>query len=115
VTHACIDDPAIVTLAMPTSIVTRMPWRRAPRRRRSLTNRETEILRLLVQGLTRREIAHELTLSPHTVRHHLEHIYAKVGVGTRGAAAVYAVEHDLLGQADAPGSGQQVELIPARL
>jgi DNA-binding NarL/FixJ family response regulator len=98
VTHAYIDDPAITTLAMPTSVARHVLWR-AARRRRALTNRETQILRLLVRGLTRREIAHELALSHHTVRHHLERIYAKVGVRTRFAAAVYAVEHGLVGQA----------------
>ena len=61
-----------------------------------LTEREVEILRMLVRGLSRRQIAHELVLSQHTVRHHLEHIYSKVGVGTRVAATLFAVEHDLI-------------------
>lgn len=61
-----------------------------------LTNREVEILRLLAKGLSRREAAEALFLSEHTVRHHLEHIYNKLGVSTRVAATLYAVEHDLL-------------------
>src|SRR5262249_9047278 len=61
-----------------------------------LTEREIEILRMLARGMSRRQIANELVLSQHTVRHHLEHIYSKVGVGTRVAAALFAVEHDLL-------------------
>lgn len=61
-----------------------------------LTEREVEILRLVSKGLSRREIARELILSEHTVRHHLEHIYNKVGVSTRVAATLFAVEHDLL-------------------
>jgi DNA-binding CsgD family transcriptional regulator len=61
-----------------------------------LTEREVEILRLLTKGLSRREMAKQLFLSEHTVRHHLEHIYNKVGVSTRVAATVFAVEHDLL-------------------
>lgn len=61
-----------------------------------LTDREVEILRLLTRGLSRREIARQLFLSEHTVRHHLEHIYNKVGVSTRVAATLFAVEHDLL-------------------
>jgi DNA-binding NarL/FixJ family response regulator len=61
-----------------------------------LTDREVEILRLLARGYSRRRIATELVLSEHTVRHHLEHIYDKVGVGTRVAAALFAVEHHLL-------------------
>ena len=61
-----------------------------------LTDREVEILRLLTRGLSRREMAERLYLSEHTVRHHLEHIYNKVGVSTRVAATLFAVEHDLL-------------------
>jgi HD-GYP domain-containing protein (c-di-GMP phosphodiesterase class II) len=61
-----------------------------------LTEREVEILRMLARGMSRRQIADELVISQHTVRHHLEHIYAKVGVGTRVAAALFAVEHDLI-------------------
>jgi HD-GYP domain-containing protein (c-di-GMP phosphodiesterase class II) len=61
-----------------------------------LTTREVEILRLLAGGLSRREVATKLFLSEHTVRHHLEHIYDKIGVRTRVAATLFAVEYDLL-------------------
>jgi HD-GYP domain-containing protein (c-di-GMP phosphodiesterase class II) len=61
-----------------------------------LTSREVELLRLLAGGLSRREVATQLYLSEHTVRHHLEHIYDKIGVRTRVAATLFAVEHDLL-------------------
>jgi HD-GYP domain-containing protein (c-di-GMP phosphodiesterase class II) len=61
-----------------------------------LTNREVEVLRLLTRGLSRRQVAGELFVSEHTVRSHLEHIYAKIGVSTRVAATLFAVEHDLL-------------------
>jgi HD-GYP domain-containing protein (c-di-GMP phosphodiesterase class II) len=72
---------------------------RASRQRqwpRGLTSREVELLRLLAGGLSRREVARKLFLSEHTVRHHLEHIYDKIGVRTRVAATLFAVEHDLL-------------------
>jgi HD-GYP domain-containing protein (c-di-GMP phosphodiesterase class II)/DNA-binding CsgD family transcriptional regulator len=61
-----------------------------------LTDREVEILGLLTKGLSRRAMAEQLVLSEHTVRHHLEHIYNKVGVSTRVGATLFAVEHDLL-------------------
>jgi HD-GYP domain-containing protein (c-di-GMP phosphodiesterase class II) len=61
-----------------------------------LTSREVELLRLLAGGLSRREVAKAAFLSEHTVRHHLEHIYNKIGVRTRVAATLFAVEHDLL-------------------
>ena len=50
----------------------------------NLTDRETEVLRLIAQGRSNPEIAAELFLSPHTVRDHLKAIFEKVGVGTRG-------------------------------
>jgi DNA-binding NarL/FixJ family response regulator len=46
--------------------------------------------------MSRREIAGALTVSEATVRHHLEHIYAKIGVSTRVGAALFAVEHGLI-------------------
>jgi HD-GYP domain-containing protein (c-di-GMP phosphodiesterase class II)/DNA-binding CsgD family transcriptional regulator len=61
-----------------------------------LTDREVEILRLLAKGLLRREMAAQLYLSEHTVRHHLAHIYSKVGVSTRVGATLFAMEHNLL-------------------
>ncbi len=62
-----------------------------------LSDREVEIMRLLARGLSRRQVAETLFLSEHTVRHHLEHIYGKLGVSTRVAVALFAIEHDLLG------------------
>jgi DNA-binding NarL/FixJ family response regulator len=55
-----------------------------------------EILRPLASGYSPRRIATELVLSEHTVRHHVQHIYDKIGVGSRVAAALFAVEHHLL-------------------
>ena len=52
--------------------------------------REGEVLRLLAQGLTDREIAAALHLSPRTVGVHVTHLLAKLGVETRTAAAAAA-------------------------
>jgi DNA-binding CsgD family transcriptional regulator/tetratricopeptide (TPR) repeat protein len=52
-----------------------------------LTRRETEVLRLLVDGLTNREIADRLFISESTAGVHVSHILGKLGVGTRAAAA----------------------------
>jgi HD-GYP domain-containing protein (c-di-GMP phosphodiesterase class II) len=62
-----------------------------------LTDREVEVLRLIATGHSNRAIAGRLTLSPKTVGHHVEHIYAKVGVSTRAGATVFAMEHGLAG------------------
>ncbi len=52
-----------------------------------LTRRQTEVLHLVWQGRGNAEIARELSLSEHTVRHHLEDIYRRLGVSSRTAAA----------------------------
>jgi HD-GYP domain-containing protein (c-di-GMP phosphodiesterase class II) len=62
----------------------------------SLSEREVEVLCLLARGLSNKQIAAELTISPRTAQHHVEHIYQKTGVSTRAAAALFAVENDLL-------------------
>jgi len=56
----------------------------------SLTNRESEVLRLLAEGLTNRQIASCLSLSEHTVRSHLRGIMKKLGVTNRVQAAALA-------------------------
>jgi HD-GYP domain-containing protein (c-di-GMP phosphodiesterase class II) len=61
-----------------------------------LTAREAEVLRLLSLGLTTREVADRLTISAKTADHHVQHIYTKIGVSTRGAAALFAIEHGIL-------------------
>jgi DNA-binding NarL/FixJ family response regulator len=61
-----------------------------------LTDRETEILRLLAQGQTNPQIARELVVSPGTIKNHVRHIIAKLGVSDRTQAAVRAMELGLL-------------------
>jgi len=58
----------------------------------SLTEREIEVLRTLARGHSMKEIARELGIAPKTVDHHLQRIYAKIGVGTRAGATLYAME-----------------------
>ena len=60
-----------------------------------LTRREIEVLRLLTTGLSNREIAAELYLSPGTIRIYLSNIYAKLQVGTRTQAVIIAKENDV--------------------
>jgi DNA-binding CsgD family transcriptional regulator len=61
-----------------------------------LSDREVQVLRLLARGHSNREIARLLWISPKTAGHHIQHIYAKIGVSTRAAAAMFAMEHDLI-------------------
>lgn len=59
-------------------------------RNEGLTRRETEVLAWVAQGKTNCEVATILGASPRTVQKHLEHIFQKLGVETRTAAAVWA-------------------------
>ena len=52
-----------------------------------LTDREVDVLRLIAKGLNRRQVARALFIAEGTVRSHLEHIYSKIGVSSRAAAA----------------------------
>ena len=73
--------------------------RRVPRRREGpagLTQREVEVLRLLARGLSNKEIAERLVISPKTVANHVEHIYTKIDASSRAAAALFAMRHGLL-------------------
>ena len=56
-----------------------------------LTSREWEVVRLLAEGRSNREIADVLTLSVRTVENHLAHLYAKLGVRSRVEAALFFV------------------------
>jgi HD-GYP domain-containing protein (c-di-GMP phosphodiesterase class II) len=70
-----------------------------------LSDRETEVLVLLARGLTNKEIGKRLFISPRTVGHHVAHIYEKTSIKTRAAAALFAVEHDLVAPPPARGPG----------
>jgi HD-GYP domain-containing protein (c-di-GMP phosphodiesterase class II) len=71
--------------------------RRARRERPAgLSEREVEVLRLLARGLSNRDMAEQLYLSPDTVKHHIRHIYDKTGVSTRAGATLFAMENGLL-------------------
>jgi HD-GYP domain-containing protein (c-di-GMP phosphodiesterase class II) len=61
-----------------------------------LTAREAEVLRLLALGFTTRQVADRLVISAKTADHHVQHIYTKIGVSTRGAATLFAIEHGIL-------------------
>jgi len=66
----------------------------------SLSDREQEILQLVATGLTNREIAQKLTISPNTVKVHLSNIFEKINVSSRTEATLYGIEHGIV---DVPG------------
>ncbi len=80
--------------------VLRATGHRAPARRSGpggLTEREVEVLALVARGLANKEIARRLGITPKTVSNHLEHVYAKISVGSRAAATLYAMQHGMVG------------------
>jgi len=79
------------------------PSRRAPPRPLSgMTPREIDVLRLIAAGMTAKEMARALAISPKTADHHVQSIYGKIGVTTRAAAALYAQERGVLKAGEAP-------------
>jgi HD-GYP domain-containing protein (c-di-GMP phosphodiesterase class II) len=72
------------------------PSRKQSRNPGGLTRREVDVLRLAARGLTTRQIADRLYISPKTADHHIQHIYGKIGVSTRAAAALWAMEHTVV-------------------
>jgi DNA-binding CsgD family transcriptional regulator len=61
-----------------------------------LTARETQVLGLVAEGVTTREISERLFISPKTADNHIQHIYTKLGVTNRAAATRWAMEHGLV-------------------
>src|SRR5438034_696682 len=72
------------------------PGSATPSAARNLTKREREILALVAEGLSNREIADKLVLSPETVKSHVAAILEKRNVSDRTQAAIYAVRHGLV-------------------
>jgi DNA-binding NarL/FixJ family response regulator len=61
-----------------------------------LSDREVEVLRLVSRGASNKEVASALVISPRTAEHHVQHIYSKIGVSSRAAAAMFAMAQGLL-------------------
>jgi HD-GYP domain-containing protein (c-di-GMP phosphodiesterase class II) len=85
-----------VVAAVLTAAGERRPRRRSDLRPAGLSEREIEVLRLVAQGCSNPEIAKRLFISRRTAEHHVQHVYTKIGVSSRAAAALFALEHDLL-------------------
>jgi NarL family two-component system response regulator LiaR len=61
-----------------------------------LTEREREILALMVEGLSNNEIAGRLVVSPATAKFHVSNVLAKLGVATRTEAVVVAIKNNMV-------------------
>jgi len=65
-----------------------------------LTQREIEILRLITDGLTTREIAERCFISPKTADRHIQNLYTKIGTSTRATATRWAVDNGVVATAE---------------
>ncbi len=77
---------------------------RAPHLERpaGLTEREAEVVAMLALGLQTKQVAHELGISVKTADRHVQNAYAKIGVSTRAAATLFAMEHGLTAWGELP-------------
>jgi ATP/maltotriose-dependent transcriptional regulator MalT len=103
------DDPFLVAAQLQECLTTELRWRSSPAKSQArpasvaqpglveaLSERELEILRLLAEGLTNRQIADALTLVVGTVKAHNHHIFGKLGVSNRVQALARARELNLI-------------------
>ena len=74
---------------------------------KELTKRELEVLRLIADGLSNRELAQALTISEKTVKKHVSSILGKLHLADRTQAAIYAYKHNLVSSDSQPGSDEQ--------
>jgi HD-GYP domain-containing protein (c-di-GMP phosphodiesterase class II) len=74
----------------------RRPRGRADLRPAGLSEREVEVVRLVAAGCSNPEVAERLVISRRTAEHHVQHVYAKLGVSSRAAVALFALEHELV-------------------
>jgi len=70
--------------------------RKRPHNPGGLSRREVDVLQLAARGLTTREIGDRLVISPKTADRHIQNIYTKISVSTRAAAALWAMQHDVV-------------------
>ena len=77
---------------------------RAPRldRPAGLTEREAVVVAMLARGLQTKQVAHELGISVKTADRHVQNAYNKIGVSTRAAATLFAMEHGLVAWGELP-------------
>ena len=74
---------------------------RAPESPEKLSDRETDVLRLVAQGKANKEIAHDLGITEQTVKSHVSSIFGKLGVASRTQAALHAIQVGLVSPGEA--------------
>jgi len=63
-----------------------------------LTAREVQVIALIVAGYTNKDLARQLGISEHTVKHHLTNVFDKLGVSNRLELVLFAIDHRLINE-----------------
>ena len=93
-----VEAVTVAEAVLSPSVATRLMGQLRTPAQEPLSQRELEVLRLIARGTTNREAAAQLFISEATVKTHLLHIYAKLGVKDRAAAVAEAFSRGLLGR-----------------
>ncbi|MFE9921849.1 response regulator [Streptomyces sp. NPDC005774] len=99
--RAAAEGRTVLSPAVASRLVSAVRAPAAESRSAPLSAREREVLALVARGTSNRETARELFISEATVKTHLTHLYAKLGVRDRAAAVAVAYERGILGGPDA--------------
>ncbi len=95
--HQTLLDPVVHSQLLAAATAGARPARPPATLPDDLTQREGEVLSLIARGLSNREIAATLVVSEATVKTHINHVFAKIGVRDRAQAVHYAYTHGLAG------------------
>ena len=90
------DDGHVATLEQAVGLAEALTGAESAASPSGLTSREEEVAALLARGLTNKQVAAALVVSPATVRSHVEHILIKLDLRSRAQVAVWATQHGLL-------------------
>jgi DNA-binding NarL/FixJ family response regulator len=104
-------DPAVAGPVIDTYRAVGLPHATAQADLAELSARERDVLRLVGRGATNAEIGADLCISGGTVKSHIGHIFAKLGLRDRAAAIVFAFDHGLVEPAGPPGIGPQGDAV----
>ncbi len=88
-----LHDPQVVAAILDVAGLPSPPVHRPG----GLTEREAEVIGLVARGLQTKQVARALDISAKTADHHIQSAYRKIGVSTRAAATLFAMEHGLVG------------------
>jgi two-component system nitrate/nitrite response regulator NarL len=91
-----IEGKAVIHPSLTRAFIEEVQTTDRARNETPLSNREAQILQMVAYGATTKEVAHDLGISPHTVKTHLERIFEKLGANDRAQAVAIAIRRGLV-------------------